>query len=148
MEKKSANDILRKIIREEVTRVIRQELPKILSESTVKPAPVQKKSEFPMTLNSSPMIKFEDVKFNKSNNPLASLLNETAKDMINEDVSMHFSTSDVSAGIHPAMAFQPKEVATGGVNDMLSTAIPSSNIDAVQINVVPDYSAMMDKMGI
>jgi hypothetical protein len=31
---------------------------------------------------------------------------------------------------------------------MLATAKPSSNIDAVQINVVPDYSAMMDKMGI
>ena len=149
MEKKSANEIIRQIIREEITRALRTELPKILSESTKSVTPQAKKSnQPPMTLNSSPMVRFEDVKFKQSNNPLASLLNETAKDMINEDNAMHFSTSDVSAGMHPVMAFQPREVATGGVNDMLATAKPSSNIDAVQINVVPDYSAMMEKMGI
>lgn len=149
MEKKSANEIIRQIIREEITRALRKELPKILSESTQQTKVISRKSDTPpMTLNSSPMVRFEDVKFNKTSNPLASLLNETAKDMLNEDNSMHFSTADVGAGIHPAMAFQPREVATGGVNDMLATAKPSSNIDAVQINVVPDYSAMMDKMGI
>lgn len=149
MEKKSANEIIRQIIREEITRALRTELPKILSESTKKVAPQQKRPDQPpMTLNSSPMVRFEDVKFKQSSNPLASLLNETAKDMLNEDSSMHFSSNDVSAGMHPAMAFQPKEVAIGGVNDMLSTAKASSNVDAVQINVVPDYSAMMEKMGI
>ena len=149
MEKKSANEIIRQIIREEITRALRTELPKILSESKKSVIPQQKKSNQPlMTLNSSPMVRFEDIKFKQSNNPLASLLNETAKDMINEDNSMYFSTDDVSAGVHPALAFQPKEVAVGGVNDMIATARPSSNIDAVQINVVPDYSAIMDKMGI
>jgi hypothetical protein len=149
MEKKSANEIIRQIIREEITRALRTELPKIINESTKKVLPQQKRSDQPpMTLNSSPMVRFEDVKFKQSNNPLASLLNETAKDMLNEDNAMHFSTDDVSAGIHPAMAFQPKEVATGRVSDMLATAKASSNVDAVQINVVPDYSAMMEKMGI
>lgn len=149
MEKKSANQILRQIIREELTKVLRDELPKLLSESTKKVMPQQKRPDQPpMTLNSSPMVRFEDVKFKQSSNPLASLLNETAKDMINEDTAMHFSTNDVGAGMHPAMAFQPREVATGGVSDMLSTAKASSNVDAVQINVVPDYSAMMEKMGL
>jgi hypothetical protein len=149
MEKKSANEIIRQIIREEITRALRTELPKIINESTKKVLPQQKRPDQPpMTLNSSPMVKFEDVKFKQSNNPLASLLNETAKDMLNENNTMHFSTNDISAGIHPTMAFQPREVTTGGVKDMLTTAIPSSNIDAVQINVVPDYSYMMEKMGI
>ena len=148
MEKKSANDILRKIIREEVTRVIRQELPKILSESTAKPTPIQKKSEFPLTLNSAPTPKFEDIKFSKSNNPLASLLNETARNMVIEGDLGNFTTSDVGPGMNPAMAFQPKEATVGNVNDMLSTARPSSNLEAVQINAVPDFSAMMDKMGL
>lgn len=149
MEKKSANQILRQIIREELTKVLRDELPKLLSESTRKVIPQQKRPDQPpMSLNSSPMVRFEDVKFKQSNNPLASLLNETANDMLNEDSTMHFSTNDVGAGMHPAMAFQPREVATGGVSDMLSTAKASSNVDAVQINVVPDYSAMMEKMGL
>ena len=149
MEKKSANEIIRQIIREEITRALRTELPKIINESTKKVTPQQKRPDQPpMTLNSSPMVRFEDVKFKQSSNPLASLLNETAKDMLNEDSTMHFSTNDVSAGIHPTMAFQPKEVATGRVSDMLSTAKASSNVDAVQINVVPDYSAMMEKMGL
>lgn len=149
MEKKSANEIIRQIIREEITRALRTELPKILSESTKKVMPQQKRQDQPpMTLNSSPMVRFEDVKFKQSSNPLASLLNETAKDMLNEDIAMHFSTADVSAGMHPAMAFQPREVATRGINDMLSTAKVSSNVDAVQINVIPDYSAMMEKMGL
>lgn len=149
MEKKSANQILRQIIREELTKVLRDELPKLLSESTKKVMPQQKRPDQPpMTLNSSPMVRFEDVKFKQSSNPLASLLNETAKDMLNEDTAMHFSTNDVGAGMHPAMAFQPREVATGGINDMLATAKASSNVDAVQINVIPDYSAMMEKMGL
>lgn len=149
MEKKSANDILRKIIREELTKVLREELPRLLSESTqpIKQQ-VKRNDQPPLTLNSSPMVRFEDVKFKKSSNPLANLLNETAKDMINEGADFSFSSADVGPGIHPAMAFQPKEAVVGGVNDMLATARPSSNIDAVQINVVPDYSALMDKMGI
>jgi hypothetical protein len=149
MEKKSANEILRKIIREELTKVIREELPKLLSES-VQPVKTQQKKtdQPPLTLNSSPMVKFEDIKFKKSSNPLANLLNETAMSMVNDKNSMHFSTNDVGPGMHPALAFQPKEVAVGSASDMLATAKPSSNIDAVQINVVPDYSAMMEKMGL
>lgn len=151
MEKKSANELLRQIIREELTRVIRAELPKLLGESVKRPSDSPKTSvnrqDIPLTLNSAPTPRFEDVKF-KSNNPLSSLLNETARDMMIEDSSMHFTTSDVGPGINPALAFQPKEVSTGGVSDMLATARPSSNIDAVQINVVPDFSSMMEKMGI
>ena len=149
MEKKSANEILRKIIREELTKVLREELPRLLSESTQQvKQQIKRNDQPPLTLNSSPMVRFEDVKFKKSSNPLATLLNETAKDMINEGTDFSFSSADVGPGINPVLAFQPKEAAVGGVNDMLATARPSSNIDAVQINVVPDYSALMDKMGI
>lgn len=152
MEKKSANELLRTIIREELTKVIRAELPKLLKESVIaqpeKAKPRSNNYDIPLTLNSSPTPRFEDIKFKNSKNPLASLLNETAKDMMNEETTFNFSTTDVGSGIHPALAFQPKEAAVGGVGDMLATAKPSSNIDAVQINVVPDYSALMDKMGI
>jgi hypothetical protein len=152
MEKKSANELLRQIIREEVTKIIRQELPRILSESAYKAEEssklIDKKGHFPLTLNSNRPPIAEQIKFKKSNNPLTNLLNETAMDMINEDSSIHFSTNDVGPGMHPAMAFQPREASVGSVNDMLATAKPSSNVDAVQINAVPDFSAIMDKMGL
>ena len=149
MEKKSANEIIRKIVREEITRALRQELPKIIQEST-KSVKVNKDLDDkpPLSLNSYPIIKKEDIKFKKSNNPLVNLLNETAMDMQSEDPIYSFTSDDAMPGIHPALAFQPKEAAVGSAVDMLNTARPSSNIEAVQINVVPDYSALMDKMGI
>jgi len=150
MEKKSANEIIRKIIREEITRALRQELPKIIQESTkaVKVISKDLDDKPPLTLNSYPIIKKEDVKFKKSSNPLVNLLNETAMDMQVEDPIYSFTSDDAMSGIHPALAFQPKEAAIGSASDMINTARPSSNIEAVQINVVPDYSALMDKMGI
>ena len=137
-------DQLRKLIREELRAVLKEELPKLLKEVTV-PAMVdhkkslqeQVKSKIPGTLNtlaSRPQIKFA------GNNPITSLLNDTANSMLNEDFSM------TSADVHPAMAFQPKEVKVGSVEGMLGTARPSSNIDAVQINEVPDFSALMGKL--
>ena len=137
-------DALRKLIREELKAVLKEELPKILKENQ---APVIKdskkslqeevKAKIPGTLNthaSKPQIKFT------SNNPMAAFLNDTAKNMLNEDFSM------TSADVHPAMAFQPSEVSVGSVEGMLGTARPSSNINAVQINEVPDFSALMGKL--
>jgi hypothetical protein len=137
-------DLLRKLIREEVVAAIRQELPRILNEHK-SPAPYdskkalqeQVKSKIPGTLNTREARK--PMKFD-SNNPLAAFLNDTAKSMINEDFSM---TTD---SVHPALAFQPKEDKVGSVESMLGSARKSSNVDAVQINEVPDFSALMNRM--
>lgn len=137
-------DQLRKLIREELRAVLKEELPKLLKEVSG-PAMVdpkkslqeQVKSKIPGTLNTQParpQIKFA------SNNPMAAFLNDTAKSMLNEDFSM------TSADVHPAMAFQPKEVKVGSVEGMLGSARPSSNIDAVQINEVPDFTGLMSKL--
>jgi hypothetical protein len=72
---------------------------------------------------------------------MATLLNETAMGMVSENV-MSFNTDHVS----PTMVFQPEEVSVGSVEGMLGTARASSNIDAVQINEVPDFSALMSKL--
>ena len=137
-------DQLRKLIREELRAVLKEELPKLLKEVS-KPAIVDPKkslqeqvqSKIPGTLNTptaKPQIKFSN------NNPMAAFLNDTAKTMLNEDFSM------TSVDVHPSMAFQPKEVKVGSVEGMLGSARPSSNIDAVQINEVPDFSALMGKL--
>lgn len=137
-------DLLRKLIREEVVSALRQELPNLIKE--VKSYPVndskkalheQVKSKIPGTLN-TPQSK-RPVVFS-GNNPMAFLLNDTAKSMITEDFSV---TTD---SVHPSMAFQPKEDKVTTVEGMLGSARRSSNVDAVQINEVPDFSALMNRM--
>ena len=151
MAKVSQVDLLRKLIREEVAKAIRQEMPAILQEiqtsSTTKQVikeskPVKK--AIPGTLNTQPVRPTP----NFSGNPLANMLNETAMAMSDMD-DMSFSSSDIgpdSIGVDPTSFFQPKQVAVGDVNGMLATARPSSDISMVQINEVPDFSDLMSKL--
>jgi phage-related protein len=134
-------DLLRKLIREELRTVIREELPKILSEAK---APItdpkralqeQVKAKIPGTLNTS---RPKPIQF--SGSPMAAFLNDTAKNMLSEDFSM---TTD---SVHPTMAFQPKQDKVGDVKSMLTTARPSSNLATVQINEVPDFSGLMNRL--
>jgi len=151
MAKVSQVDLLRKLIKEEVVKAIRQEMPSIIKEiaSSNVEKPVIKESKqpkkaIPGTLNTQPV----RPKPNFSGNPLANMLNETAMTMGDMD-DMSFNTSDIgpdSIGIDPTSFFQPKQVAVGDVNGMLATARPSSDISMVQINEVPDFSALMSKM--
>jgi len=136
-------DLLRKLIREEVISALRQELPNILKESKIsvptdskKALQEQVKARIPGTLNTPER---KPIKF-AGNNPMAALLNDTAKSMLNEDFSM------TTEQVHPTMAFQPKEDKVTTVEGMLGSARKSSNVDAVQINEVPDFSALMNKM--
>ena len=151
MAKVSQVDLLRKLIREEVAKAIRQEMPAILQEiqtsSTTKQVikeskPVKK--AIPGTLNTQPVRPTP----NFSGNPLANMLNETAMAMGDMD-DMSFTSGDIgpdSIGIDPTSFFQPKQVAVGDVNGMLATARPSSDISMVQINEVPDFSDLMSKL--
>jgi len=137
-------DALRKLIREELRAVIKEELPKILKEVQApaikdpkKALQEQVKAKIPGTLNSQasrPQIKFD------TSNPMAAFLNDTAKSMLQEDFSM------TSADVNPSLGFQPKEVKVGSVEGMLGSSRPSSNFDMVQINEVPDFSGLMNKL--
>lgn len=137
-------DLLRKLIREEVVKALRQELPGLIKEikssspivESKRPTFTSGKASIPATLNTGER---KPVKF-AGNNPMAALLNDTAKSMITEDFSM------TTEQVHPAMAFQPKEDKVTSVEGMLGSARASSNVTAVQINEVPDFSALMNKM--
>ena len=151
MAKSNQLELLKKLIREEVVNAIRQEMPAILKEiqSSSSPKEVIKESKrpkmaVPATLNTQPV----RPKPNFTGNPLANMLNETAMTMGDMD-DMSFNTSDIgpsSIGIDPTSFFQPKQVAVGDVNGMLATARPSSDPSMVQINEVPDFSALMSKL--
>ena len=151
MAKTNQVDLLRRLIREEVAKAIRQEMPTILKESQSSSAPKEvikeskrQKTAIPGTLNTQPV----RPKPNFAGNPLANMLNETAMTMGDMD-DMSFNTSDIgpdSIGVDPTSFFQPKQVAVGDVNGMLATARPSSDISMVQINEVPDFSDLMSKL--
>ena len=42
--------------------------------------------------------------------------------------------------------YQPEEISTGTVTDMLSSARPSSAHELVEIDTVPDFSELMESM--
>lgn len=142
-------DLLRKIIREEVEKAIRKEMPEILreikmtSQDTRTIVKESKKAVIPGTLNTQPFVPAKAVQFNGSD-PLSKMLNETATSMAADDRGFAFNSDDVMAD--PMSYFQPQQTAVGTVSGMLQSANASSATELVQINEVPDFTQLMSKM--
>lgn len=133
-------DALRKIIREEVRAVFQEELAGILKEAVMANKPqqlvnetVKPKTPVPGTLNKQtprlipPML--------SPNNPLNSLLAETAMTMTAKDFEGFGGTAaPVEAQV------------VDSVDGMFASARKSSNLDAIEINAVPDFTGIMAKM--
>jgi len=137
-------DALRKIIREEVRTVFQQELAGILKEAIMAPKGSQTitessrpvaKSATPATMNRSVPRPVAPVL--SPGNPLNSLLAETAQSM----------TMDEFGDLN-GQGVERDVPIVESVGDMFANARGSSNLEAVQINAVPDFSHMMAKMGI
>lgn len=144
--------ILRQVVREEVQQVVREEL-KLLMET-----PVTEKS---IVESKKPTIKnslIESIKPTKqqpakstsftNNNVLNDILNETAnggewRSVIEGNSSMapNFGMIGLGDGVTAA----PAKVVES-VDQMLATARPSSDVAHVQIDAVPDFSALMSTM--
>lgn len=137
-------DLLRKLIREEVTAVFQQELAGILKEAiianrgqqtiTESTRPVSKPA-VPATMNRSVPRPVAPVL--SPGNPLNSLLAETAQSM----------TMDEFGDLN-GQGVERDVPIVESVGDMFANSRASSNLDAIQINAVPDFSHMMAKMGI
>ena len=138
------SDALRKLIREEVRAVFQQELAGILKEAimankgqqtiTESARPIAKPA-VPATMNRSVPRPIAPVL--SPGNPLNSLLAETAQSM----------TMDEFGNLNGEGVERDVPVVES-VGDMFANARGSSNLDAIQINAVPDFSHMMAKMGI
>ena len=137
-------DLLRKLIREEVTAVFQQELAGILKEAiiankgqqtiTESTRPVSKPA-VPATMNRS--IPRPVAPVLSPGNPLNSLLAETAQSM----------TMDEFGDLN-GQGVERDVPIVESVGDMFANSRASSNLDAIQINAVPDFTHMMAKMGI
>ena len=134
-------DALRKIIREEVKAVFQEELAGILKEAVManksqQPITevVKQKAPIPGTLNrQAPRLVPPTL---APSNPLNSLLAETAMTMSPRDFEGLGGISATSADV-PVV---------DSMSGMFASARPSSNLDAIEINAVPDFSGVMAKM--
>lgn len=135
-------DALRKIIREEVRTVFKEELAEILKESIIskREAPISEsikpaKPRVPGTLNTAAPRLVPPVL--APTNPLSSLLAETAQTMSPEEMG-YIAGSGYEANVNTVET----------VDEMFATARKSSNLEAIEINAVPDFSEMMAKMNL
>jgi hypothetical protein len=136
-------DALRKLIREEVKAVFQEELAGILKEAimanrgqqtiTESTRPVAKPT-VPATMNRSTPKPIAPVL--SPGNPLNSLLAETAQAMTVNDFEGFGGEVERDVPI------------VESVSDMFANSRGSSNLEAIQINAVPNFSHMMEKMGI
>lgn len=144
-------DSFRKLIREEVRAVFQEELASILKEAitsnrtTITEAAAPRKTAIPGTLNTQP-VKRLAAPILGPNNPLNSLLAETANAMSGDDMeSLSFDSSD-AMGFGMIKGPEREAAVVESVGEMFANARPSSNMDAIQINAVPDFTALMAKM--
>lgn len=134
-------DALRKIIREEVRAVFQEELAGILKEAvmanrTQQPITEAVKPKQPAigTLNKQVPKLVPPVL--GANNPLNSLLAETAMTMTAKDFEGFGNISATTADV-PVV---------DSMGDMFASARKSTNLDAIEINAVPDFTGIMAKM--
>ena len=135
-------DALRKIIREEVRAVFQQELAGILKEAilnkntqTIVESAKPKAATPPATLNKAVQRPIAPVL--GAGNPLNSLLQETAMSMSPDEF-----------GNFNGQGIQREAAVVESIDGMFASARKSSNLEAIEINDVPDFSAAMSKMGI
>jgi len=142
-------DLLRKLIREEVRAVFQEELAGILKEAIIanrQPIVETKtppKPVIPGTLNTQPVRKVAAPVLGP-NNPLNSLLAETANAMSGDDMESFSFDSSMAQGFGGMVRDNAPVV--DSVGEMFANSRPSSNLDAIQINAVPDFTALMAKM--
>lgn len=137
-------DAFRKLIREEVKAVFQEELAGILKEAILANRGTQTITEstrakaapaVPATMNRSVPRPVAPVL--SPGNPLNSLLAETAQSMTMDEFG------DLNGqGVEKDIPI------VESVGDMFANSRASSNLEAIQINAVPDFSHMMAKMGI
>ena len=133
--------ILRRVIREEVQTVVREELGLLLE--TPSPKTVMTETKKPVIKNSM----VESIKSAQSvkltnftkNNILNEMLNETAHSGEWKSIVDMKSSNVMGLG-------SPEPVVVSNVDQMLTSTRPAGDINAVQIDVVPDFTGLVSKM--
>ena len=141
-------ETFRKLIREEVKRAIREELPAVLNEINETPKGVAKPGRAFSGLFEELDQKIKQPVIESTGNPMLDLINETKMSMVaggDEWKSIGDFNSDNLGSYRAEMAaaFGGGAPTVQSVDQMVQTARPSADINQVQINAVPDFSKMM-----
>lgn len=143
-------NLLRKLIGEEVRKVVREELKNFLVEARV---PASKPS-YATTIKESVQKAKPTPKPVYSDDPIKQLLAETAYAMdTSEYKTMVNASSDMAQGF-PQMFMQQQQQETltsqpqvvESVTEMLANTRPTNDINQVTIDTVPDFSQLMQTM--
>lgn len=137
-------ELFRKMIREEVAKAIRAELPKILKEISIPEgkSPIRESKTVPLTLNQKPPA---PPKFSGAN-PISSILNETAITMARNPKGSDWGTVSMDSGDVHMMGMGSPVAAVGGVEDMLANSRNSMALENVEVSVVPNFNNLMDSL--
>ena len=144
--------LLRKVVREEVQQVVREELGLILetpkSEKTIAETikPAVKNSMVESIRPVKPIQTAKSMEFT-NNNVLNDILNETANG--GEWRSIVDATSQMAPNFGPmngAYGDINETTVVSSVDQMLANTRPSGDINSVKIDTVPDFTSLMSKM--
>ena len=139
--------LLRKVIREEVQAVVREELGILLEAPEPKPVVAESKK---MVTNNSMVNSIKPAKPKQpsksmtftNNNILNEILNETAH--TSDWQSIANMDSSMAQGFGNPMMNEVQVV--NSVDQMLANTRPAGDINAVRIDVIPDFTGLMNKM--
>ena len=140
-------ETFRKLIREEVKRAIREELPSVLNEINETPRGVAKPGRAFSDLFEGMENKKQPV-VESTGNPMLDLLNETRMTMTSQNEEWpsmgNYDSSNLNNYRAEMMgAFGGGAPTVQSVDQMVQTARPAQDVSQVQINAVPDFSKMM-----
>ena len=144
--------LLRKVVREEVQQVVREELGLILetpkSEKTIAETikPAVKNSMVESIRPVKPIQTAKSMEFT-NNNILNDILNETANG--GEWRSIVDATSQMAPNFGPmngAYGDINETTVVSSVDQMLANTRPAGDINSVKIDTVPDFTSLMSKM--
>jgi len=136
--------LLRKVIREEVQAVVREELGILLEAPAPKPVVAEANKT---TVKNSMVESIKPAKPTQPSKPMAFTQNNILNEILNETAQSGEWRSITEMKSGDAMGFggvQP--VVVDSVDQMLANTRPAGDINAVRIDVVPDFTGLMAKM--
>ena len=139
--------LLRKVIREEVQAVVREELGILLEAPASKPVVAEAKKP---TVKNSMVESIKPAKPTQPSKPVAFTQNNILNEILNETAttsdwrSLGNMDSSMAQGFGGPMMSEAQVV--NSVDQMLANTRPAGDINAVRIDVVPDFTGLMAKM--
>ena len=140
--------LLRKVVREEVQQVVREELGLLLE------TPVMANTKKSLTTNSM-VESIKTIKPAQPAKPMSFTNNNVLNDILNETANGGEWRSIADATSQMAPNFGPMNGAYGDINEttvvssvdqMLANTRPAGDINSVKIDTVPDFTSLMSDM--